>query len=337
MSESGIMKGFLVNNKKALIILLILITAGISTTFTILEVFRSKNRLILATTTSTNDSGLLDYILAEFDKSNGVIVDVLSVGTGQALEIGQRGDADVLLVHSREREDEFIDNSYGIHRACVMYNDFIIVGPSSDPAEIMGLDNISTIMNRIKAGGESGNTTFYSRGDGSGTHSKELSLWRLIGLTPNPSSGWHVETGDGMGNTLMITNQDSSNRGYTLVDRGTWLFTKDSLNFLDLLVEEVDEILLNPYGAIPINPEVHSHVNYDLALKFVGFLVSKKGQELIGNYTVNNEKLFNPSFGFCNTTHSCDTTVEEINFWTQYNGGYLGRSSISNSFLGINY
>ncbi|MBY9007295.1 MAG: substrate-binding domain-containing protein [Candidatus Lokiarchaeota archaeon] len=333
MSESGIIKDFIQNNKKSLFLLVIIVTAGLTTTFIILELFRAKNRIILATTTSTNDSGLLDYILPEFIKNTNIEVDVLSVGTGQALEIGQRGDVDVILVHSREREDLFVNNSYGVYRTCVMYNDFIIIGPSTDPAGIMGIDNISTVMNRLKAGGISGNITFYSRGDGSGTHSKELSLWDLINFTPSHSSGWYVETGEGMGTTLTITNQDNENEGYTLVDRGTWLFTKNNLNYLIALSEAIDEILLNPYGVIPINPILHPYVKYEFVLEFIGFLVSQDGQDLINDYTVNGEKLFNASFGSCNETFSCETTEEEISFWSQYNGGYLGGTTSTLNFI----
>ena len=289
---------------------------GISTSFDILY---AKNRIILATTTSTYDSGLLDYILPPFKEKSGISVDVLSVGTGYALETGRRGDADVLLVHSRTREDEFVSNGYGIHRACVMYNDFIIIGPSNDPANIQG-ENVSVAMTNLMNAGELGLIKFYSRGDGSGTNSKELSLWDLINYTPNSGiGGWYYETGAGMGNTLIVANE---NNGYTLIDRGTWLSTKDSVNFT--LLVEGEEILLNPYGAILVNPEINLSVKYDLALEFVAFLTSKEGQELIGSYKLNNEILFIPSFGHGNETYGCSTTDTEIEFWREYNGNYFG-------------
>lgn len=305
--------------KKLLAISFIIIIStliGISTSFDILN---SKNRIILATTTSTYDSGLLDYLLPEFEKDSGITVDILSVGTGYALETGRRGDADVLLVHSRTREDEFVSNGYGIHRVCIMYNDFILIGPSNDPASIQG-ENITVVMTKLKNTGELGLLKYYSRGDGSGTHSKELSLWGLINFAPSSEfDNWYYETGTGMGNTLIITDE---NNGYTLIDRGTWLSAKDSVGLI--LLVEGEEIMLNPYGAILVNPETHLAVRYDLALNFIAFLTSEKGQELIGSYKLNNEALFYPSFGRCNETHSCPTTDDEIEFWKEHNGGYIG-------------
>jgi tungstate transport system substrate-binding protein len=289
---------------------------GISTSFDLLH---SENRIILATTTSTYDSGLLDYILPAFEEKSGISVDTLSVGTGYALETGRRGDADVLLVHSRTREDEFVSNGYGIHRACIMYNDFIIIGPSNDPAIIQG-KNISMAIMNLKSVGELGLIKFYSRGDGSGTNSKELSLWDLINHTPNSGiDDWYYETGTGMGNTLIVADENS---GYTLIDRGTWLSTKDSVNLI--LLVEGEEVLLNPYGAILVNPEINLSVKYDLALEFVAFLTSKEGQELIGNYKLNNETLFFPSFGHGNEIYGCSTTDAEIEFWREHNGNYIG-------------
>ncbi|MHA2181774.1 MAG: substrate-binding domain-containing protein [Promethearchaeota archaeon] len=308
------------NKKNKILSIVFLITIStlisISTSFDILN---SKNRIILATTTSTYDSGLLEYLIPSFEEESGILVDILSVGTGYALETGRRGDADVLLVHSRTREDEFVSNGYGIHRACIMYNDFIIVGPSNDPASIQG-ENTSVAMTNLKSAGELGLIEFYSRGDGSGTNSKELKLWDLINQTPNSGiDGWYYETGAGMGNTLIVADENS---GYTLIDRGTWLSTKDSVNLV--LLVEGEEVLLNPYGAILVNPEVHLSVKYDLALKFVAFLTSKEGQELIGTYKLNNETLFFPSFGHGNETYGCSTTDTEIEFWREYNGNYIG-------------
>ena len=308
-------------NKKNKILSIVLILTistliGISTSFDILH---SRNRIILATTTSTYDSGLLDYLIPSFEERSGILVDILSVGTGYALETGRRGDADVLLVHSRIREDEFISNGYGIHRACIMYNDFIIIGPSNDPANIQG-ENISAAMTNLKNAGESGLIKFYSRGDGSGTNSKELSLWDLINNTPNSGiDSWYFETGAGMGNTLIVADE---NNGYTLIDRGTWLSTKDSVNLI--LLVEGEDILLNPYGAILVNPEINLSVKYDLALEFVAFLTSKEGQELISSYKLNNETLFFPSFGHGNKIYGCSTTDTEIEFWREYNGNYTG-------------
>ena len=297
-------------------ILIISTLIGISTSFDILH---SRNRIILATTTSTYDSGLLDYILPTFEKDSGILVDILSVGTGHALETGRRGDADVLLVHSRTREDDFVSSGYGIHRACIMYNDFIIIGPSNDPASIQG-ENISVTMTNLMNAGELGLIKFYSRGDGSGTNSKEMMLWDVINNTPNSGiDGWYYETGAGMGNTLIVADE---NNGYTLIDRGTWLSTKDSVNLI--LLVEGEDILLNPYGAILVNPEINLSVKYDLALELVAFLTSKEGQELINSYKLNNETLFFSSFGHGNETYGCSTTDTEIEFWREYNGNYIG-------------
>lgn len=288
---------------------------GISTSF---DIINSKNRIILATTTSTYDSGLLDYLLPTFERKSGISVDVLSVGTGYALETGRRGDADVLLVHSRTREDAFVSNGFGIHRVCIMYNDFILIGPLNDPASIQA-KNITIAMTKLKDAGELGLIKFYSRGDGSGTHSKELSLWELVNFIPNSGiDNWYYETGTGMGITLIISDEKN---GYTLIDRGTWLSAKDSVDLI--LLVEGEEILLNPYGAILINPETLA-VRYDFALEFVAFLTSEEGQGLIASYRLNNETLFNPCFGHCNETHSCRTTETEIEFWKEHNGGYIG-------------
>lgn len=308
--------------KKAFFITGIVIISTFMVISTSIDIVSSKNRLILATTTSTYDSGLLDYLLPVFEENFGIIVDVLSVGTGQALETARRGDADVLLVHSRVREDKFIANGYGIHRVCIMYNDFIIIGPVSDPAHIKG-ENITTTMTNLKSAGEAGLIKFYSRGDYSGTHSKELGLWALIDFDPNPGiDQWYLETGSGMGNTLIIADE---NNGYSLIDRGTWL---SAIGISLILLIEGDKLLINPYGAIIVNPETLLTVKYDLALNFVGFLTSKMGQDLIGAYRKNNETLFYPSFGHCNEIHGCPTTDIEIEFWKKYNGGYIGHNPI---------
>jgi len=325
MKEAGIKKGLKKKQKQAILITAIVLTGGLITIFTIAEIIRSQNRIVLATTTSTYDSGLLDYLIPTFEQQTGITVEILSVGTGMAIEIAQRGDADVLLVHSRAKEDLFVSEGYGIHRTCVMYNDFIVVGPTADPSGILG-DNITDALTKLNASGELGNIKFYSRGDNSGTHNKELALWALIGLVPDPAvqTTWYFETGAGMGDTLTITDQ---NDGYTLIDRGTWLSAKDNVD-LKLLVEG-DEVMLNPYGAIAVNPALNSSIKFDKAKTFIAFLVSEQGQTLIGAYRKNNEILFHPAFGKCNETHSCTTTSSEVAFWKYHNGGYIGPASVS--------
>ena len=305
--------------KKAASISLIIIVAGIFGGWAIYDGYYSSRRIILATTTSTYDSGLLDYLIPVFEDRYNIPVHIVSVGTGAALEMGMAGNADLILVHSRAREDSFINEGYGVHRVCVMYNDFVLVGPSDDPAEIQG-KNITSVMVNLRNAGNLAEITFYSRGDSSGTHSKELGLWNLTDFVPDSETDlWYKETGTGMGTTLTITDEEN---GYTLVDRGTWLFMKDSLNLV--ILSEGDENLLNPYGAILVNPELHTGVKFDLAVKFVGFLVSEQGQQLIGDFRKNGELLFHPAFGICNSTHSCITTSDEITYWSQFNGGFTG-------------
>ncbi|GAB4309021.1 MAG: extracellular solute-binding protein [Promethearchaeota archaeon] len=279
---------------------------------------RSRRRIVLATTTSTYDSGLLDYLLPEFERESGVRVEVVSVGTGQALAVARSGDADVVLVHAREQEDQFVAEGHGVHRVCVMYNDFLVVGPPEDPAGVKGA-SVENAMARLAEAGRAGNATFFSRGDGSGTHARELALWETASVTVDPTSSWYLETGSGMGTTLTVASESG---GYTLVDRGTWLSMKDSLDLQPVV--EGDAALLNPYGAILVNPQVHPSVNFEAAREFVAFLVSRRGQEAIGNFTKAGETLFHPSFGACNVTHGCPTTAEELAYWTEFNMGYRG-------------
>jgi len=325
------LKTIIGEHKLVALVILILIIGGSFGSYFLIDILSARNpsRITLATTTSTYDSGLLDYLLPEFTQETGIEVSVLSVGTGQALEYGENGDVDVILVHSRSREDAFVNDSggktpYGINRACVMYNDFIIVGHENNPAKLLLNDNITTVMTKLKDSIDAGNTTFYSRGDGSGTYSKEISLWSSIGVTPDVE--WfgepdkYTETGQGMAATLQMTYQDAESQGYTLIDRGTWLTFNDTYTILKILAESVvgEDNLLNPYGVIPVNPDLHSHVKYNSVLRFVGFLTSGYGQNLINTYTKNGEKLFHAAFGICNSTHNCPTTEEELSFWVGY-------------------
>jgi tungstate transport system substrate-binding protein len=331
LSERRALKTIISENKTVVLIIFILLVGGSFGTFFIFDILSARNptRIILATTTSTYDSGLLDYLLPDFTQKTGIEVSVLSVGTGQALVYGENGDVDVILVHSRSREDAFVNDSdgqtpYGINRAYVMYTDFIIVGHENNPAELLPNENITTVMIKLKNSIDAGNSRFYSRGDGSGTYSKELSLWSFINVTPDVE--WFIqpdkytETGQGMAATLQMTSQDANNQGYTLIDRGTWLSFNDTYITLKTLAESVvgEDNLLNPYGVIPVNPALHSHVKYSSVLRFVGFLTSEYGQNLINSYTRHGEKLFHAAFGFCNTTFNCSTTEEEVSFWTNY-------------------
>ena len=243
---------------------------------------REPQVLRLATTTSTEDSGLLDAILPDFEEKFNARVDVVAVGTGQAIALGEAGDADVILVHARSREDGFVADGHGTARFDVMYNDYIIVGPANDPAGIQGVALASEALNTI-AETES---PFASRGDDSGTHSKERSLWQAAGLPGDPDAAWYASLGQGMGDTLRYANETGA---YTITDRGTFLSQGDSLPNLVIMVggqnieENADRSLYNPYGVIPVNPD-KGNINNDLANKFVEWLTSVDTQSVIAEY-----------------------------------------------------
>ncbi|MDI9644199.1 MAG: substrate-binding domain-containing protein [Candidatus Verstraetearchaeota archaeon] len=253
------------------------------------------NRLIVATTTSTADTGLLDYLKPYFDEKYSADLVWLSLGTGQAIAVAARGDCDLLLVHDREREDEFISSGNGVLRVTVMYNDFVIVGPPDDPANASGTDAIRT-MRKIAESGASGGCVFVSRGDGSGTEALEKKLWESSSVCGFLLSGWYLSAGSGMAATLRVANELGA---YTISDRGTFYKLKDSINeSLSLVVIcENDSRLLNPYGVVLINSSLYPNINSDLAQKFLLFVTSPEGQDLIGNYTVGGRQLFFPIYG----------------------------------------
>ncbi len=237
----------------------------------------SNPTLILATTTSTQDSGLLDVLIPLFEAATGYQVQTVAVGTGQALKMGEEGNADVLLVHAPSSEKTFMDNGFGKDRALVMHNDFIIVGPASDPAGIKGLP----IVDAYKAIAAAG-ATFVSRGDDSGTNKAELALWKKAELDPKTDKpAWYIETGQGMGATLTIASEKGA---YTLTDRATYLANKTNLQ-LEILVEG-DNALLNVYHVITVNPDKWPKVNYEGALAFLNFLVDPNTQTVIGQFGV---------------------------------------------------
>lgn len=250
-----------------------------------------KQQLILSTTTSTFDTGLLDYLIPTFERKFNAQVKVLSKGTGESIEIAKRGDADVVLVHARALEESFVNEGYGVHRVGVMYNDFIIIGPKDDPAGIRGSTNASQAFQKIASTCTKGATVFISRADGSGTHVKELSIWTKVGIKPsNKTFSWYLEAGAGMGTVLRMTNEK---KAYTLTDRATWLTFEEQLTNLDVLTER-DADLLNPYAVILVNPEKFPQRNYGMALAFAKFLVSDEGQRLIAEYKKGSETLFFP-------------------------------------------
>jgi tungstate transport system substrate-binding protein len=252
--------------------------------------------LKLATTTSTADSGLLKAILPDFERACGCRVDVVAVGTGQALEIGRRGDADVLLVHAPAQEAAFMKEGHAARRDDVMYNDFVIVGPAADPAGVMKAPTAKDALLRIRSAGAS----FASRGDKSGTHSKELALWKSAGFAPAPGLAWYLSVGQGMGNTLTFANERGA---YALTDRATWTAMQARLPGLRLLFGGAsadvnsDSEFLNPYGVIVIDQARHAGVNTTLATRFADWLVSKHAQQLIGAFgrDASGRGMFTPS------------------------------------------
>ena len=248
----------------------------------------SEEALTLTTTTSTYATGLLGELNDAFEERFGAGVEVVSQGTGAALEVGRRGDADVVMVHARALEDEFIREGYGVNRRELMFNDFVVVGPADDPADIEGASEVSEAFSAI-AGAEA---VFVSRGDNSGTHAKERAIWDAAGI--DPEGEWYREAGSGMGEVL---NQADLSEGYTLADRGTYLSMQAELDLgirLQGPIEGGPELLANPYGIVAVNPGIHDHVNYDLAMAYIGFLTSPAGQTAIEEYTVDGEQLFFP-------------------------------------------
>ncbi|WP_416840167.1 substrate-binding domain-containing protein [Haloferax sp. DFSO52] len=249
----------------------------------------TKQELTLATTTSTYDTGLLDALNPVFEEKFNARVKTIPQGTGAAIETARNGDADVILVHARGAEDQFLKDGYGVNRRDVMFNDFVIVGPADDPAGIQG---VSSATDAFAAIAES-DSTFVSRGDDSGTNKKELLVWEAAGVSP--AGKWYREIGKGMGDTLVQADQSGA---YTLSDRGTYLATKSNID-LQILVQGPLEggpaILKNPYGVIPVNPAKYPDVNYPLAMAYAGFLTSPEGQEMISNYTVDGSQLFFPN------------------------------------------
>ncbi len=241
----------------------------------------ATEHLRLATTTSTENSGLLAELLPPFEQANDCQVDVIAVGTGKAIKLGETGDVDVVMVHARSKEDKFVADGFGVDRRDVMYNDFVLLGPVSDPAGINDMADIATAMSKIAAAG----ITFVSRGDDSGTHSREKQLWKAAGVTPD--GVWYLEAGRGMGEVIIMAGE---RQGYTLSDRGTYLAFKEKTPLR--VAVEGDNRLFNPYGVIMVNPERHPHVKVALATKFLDYLTSAQAKALINGYRRGGEQLF---------------------------------------------
>ena len=263
-----------------LMVAALVLTAGVAT---------AQDRFItVSSTTSTEQSGLFGHILPLFKAKTGIDVRVVAVGTGQALDIGRRGDADVVFVHDTTAEEKFVAEGAGIDRREVMYNDFVLVGPKSDPAHVNGTKDIVAALKKVAAA----SAPFASRGDKSGTHAAELRLWQAAGVDPQTGKGsWYRETGSGMGPTL---NTAAAMEAYALTDRGTWL---SFANRRDLIIAvEGDQRLFNQYGVILVNPAKHPHVKKDLGMAFIDWITSQDGQTAVANYKINGEPLFFPNY-----------------------------------------
>ena len=246
----------------------------------------AQKSIIVSSTTSTEQSGLFGFLLPIYKSKSGVEVKVIAVGTGQALDIGRRGDADVVFVHDRTAEMKFLEEGNALRRYDVMYNDFVLIGPKSDPAKVAGGKDIKVALQKIATA----KFTFVSRGDKSGTHAAELRYWKAAGFDPNKDMSWYKDTGSGMGPAL---NSASAMNGYILADRGTWLSFKNRGD-LDILVEG-DPQLFNQYGVMLVNPAKFPHVKTKEGQDFIDWITSKDGQEVISLYKIDGKQLFFPN------------------------------------------
>jgi tungstate transport system substrate-binding protein len=242
----------------------------------------AQQRLRMSTTTSTENSGLLKVLLPPFERENNCHVDVVAVGTGAALKLGETGDVDVVFVHARQLEDRFVAAGFGVNRRDVMYNDFVILGPANDPARVRGAATAAEAFRRIAAA----QARFISRGDESGTHQKEKELWEQAGI--KPEGKWYESVGQGMGEVIMMSTEQ---RAYTLADRGTYNAFRHGKTDLAIVFQS-EKGLFNPYGVIAVNPQKFAHVNYALAMKFIEFVTGAEGQRIIANYKVGGDPIF---------------------------------------------
>ena len=244
--------------------------------------------IVVASTTSTQDSGLFSHILPLFKAKSGIDVKVVAQGTGQALDTGRRGDADVVFVHAKAQEEKFVADGFGLARADVMYNDFVLIGPKSDPAKVKGGTDILTVLKTINTAA----SPFVSRGDKSGTHAAELALWKSAALAPQDAKpAWYREIGQGMGAAL---NTSAAMGAYVLADRGTWISFKNK-DALEIVVEG-DKALFNQYGIMLVNPAKHPNVRKEFGQQFIDWIVSAEGQNAIRSYKIDGQQLFFPNF-----------------------------------------
>src|SRR5450755_3445218 len=264
-----------------------LIAAALSAVILASPALAQEKSIVVASTTSTQDSGLFEYLLPLYKQKTGVTIKVVSQGTGQALNTGRRGDADVVFVHAKSAEEKFLAEGEGVKRFPVMYNDFVLIGPQSDPAGIKGMKDVAQALKTIMAK----QASFISRGDRSGTHVAELALWKASGIDIEKDKGaWYKSIGQGMGAAL---NTAGAGNGYVLSDRGTWIHFKNKGD-LAILVEG-DKRMFNQYGVMLVNPAKHPNVKKELGQQFIDYLISPEGQKDIANYKINGEQLFYPN------------------------------------------
>ncbi len=250
------------------------------------QAFAQEKSIVVSSTTSTEQSGLFNYMLPIFKMKTGIEVKVVAVGTGQALDIGRRGDADVVFVHDKPAEEKFVEEGFSTKRYEVMYNDFVLIGPKSDPAKIAGGKDIQVALQKIATA----QAPFVSRADKSGTHAAELRYWKGAGITPSSNQSWYKETGSGMGPAL---NTASAMNGYILADRATWLSFKNRGDLVILV--QGDPKLFNQYGVMLVNPAKFPHVKKAQGQEFIDWLISKNGQDVIASYKIDGEQLFFPN------------------------------------------
>jgi tungstate transport system substrate-binding protein len=260
-----------------------LVRAVFGAVLSVAAVAASAQSIVMASTTSTEQSGLFSHLLPAFKKDSGIDIKVVALGTGQALDMGRRGDADVVFVHDQVAEEKFVADGFGLKRQAVMYNDFVLIGPKADPVGTRGSDIVAALKKIAAA-----NAAFVSRGDKSGTHAAELRFWKMAGL--DGKGGGYKECGCGMGPAL---NMGSALNGYVLTDRGTWLSFKNRGDLV--IVVEGDRKLFNQYGIMLVNPAKHAHVKKDLGQSFVDWVVSAEGQKAIADYKIGADQLFFPN------------------------------------------
>ncbi|MCE7736812.1 MAG: tungsten ABC transporter substrate-binding protein [Candidatus Heimdallarchaeota archaeon] len=268
--------------------LILIVTVGVSIHYFSQD---NDNDLILATTTSVDNSGLLGVIIQEFEKRYDINVRIVAKGSGAAVDLAKRGEADAILLHAPNLEKEFMDGGYGLNKTSLWYNFFVIVGPSNDPANISMASSVQVVFEQIRSSGELGLSQFYSRGDNSGTHLKELEIWENTSVGKPSSSDWYFETGSGMSSTLIIADESNA---YTLSDLGTFLQINENSDLRISVLYDNDDTLRNPYSFIVVSPEKFDNLNTEAAFTFLEFLLEEGTMELVGNYKVADMVLFTP-------------------------------------------